>query len=484
MEIGVGWTGLGIAVACGLMLMASLRPSWVVTHAGLVLACLSGVTLLSAGFLFEINPPGLQLRVDPSTTPLLPRNDPAAPIYERAVRDFGDDEIYAISLDCDEVFEPGCLSELEQLSTRVAGLEGVRSLSSLMDVTHFRWVAEEDWVEIRPFIEGVPQDPAELGRLRAQALSDPVYRQTLVGSDARTAALNLGFQKMDDSEFLASGLDDRVVEILGEEIADPTRFHVAGRPHVKVHVYRGIVRDLLVLIPLAALVMGFVLACFFRSARGVFLPLGTAIVGNIWTFGMMAALDQSLTLLTGLLSPLLLAIGSVYGVHVMARFEEEAVGSDSSAAAARACLEHVRVPALIAAVTTLIGFGALLITDVPAVFDFGLFAMLGIASCSLIALVGIPACLSKMPWSTRVQRSSAGGVDRLDKVLAHWAQSVSRSRGSIIAVWLVLAIGSLMITVEIFWHHNTNGIGIVCSDIAVFISICDCAYPFYIFYTS
>ena len=75
---------------------------------------------------------------------------------------------------------------------------------------------------------------------------------------------------MDDSEFLASGLDDRIVEILAEDRSRiRRRFHVAGRPHVKVHVYRGIVRDLLVLIPLAALVMAFVLACFFRSVRGV-----------------------------------------------------------------------------------------------------------------------------------------------------------------------------------------------------------------------
>ena len=84
------------------------------------------------------------------------------------------------------VFEPVCLSELEQLSTRVAGLEGVRSLSSLMDVTHFRWVAESDWVEIRPFIEGGSRGPGQNWRdCAAQALSDPVYRQTLVGDRTR-----------------------------------------------------------------------------------------------------------------------------------------------------------------------------------------------------------------------------------------------------------------------------------------------------------
>ena len=439
MEIGVLWTGLGIAVAlCGLA-ATSRYPGWVIRHSAGVLALLVGVSLISAGFLLDPDSASLRLRVDPSTAPLLPAGDPAEPIYRRAVRDFGDDEIYAVALDCEGVFEKACLGELEQLSTHVAQLEGVQSVSSLLDATDFRWVAEEDWVVIRPFIEAVPDDPAALERLRTRALSDPVYRQTLVSADARTAALNLGFQKMDDAAFLDSGLDDRIAAVLDERIDDSDRVHVAGRPHVKVHVYRGIVRDLLLLIPLAAGVMALVLALFFRNARGVFLPLGTAVLGNLWTFGMMAALGQSLTLLTGLLSPLLLALGSVYGVHVMARFEEEARQHADSASAALACLEHVRLPALIAAVTTLIGFGALLITDVPAVFDFGLFAMLGIASCSLIALAGIPACLARLGFPARGSGDAAREVSALERGLSRWAGGVSRRAGWIVALWTLLA---------------------------------------------
>ena len=442
MEIGVLWTGLAMGGALCALLAASWRPDGVIRYAGLVLAGLLGVSVLAAGFLIDFHRLSLDLRVDPSTTPLLPINNPAEPIYRKAVRDFGDDEIYAIALSCEEVFEPGCLRELDQLSTRVAQLDGVKGLSSLLDVTHFRWVEEEDWVAIRPFMEEIPEDPATLARLRAQALADPVYRQTLVGEDARAAALNLGFQKMDDAAFLASGLDDRIAGLLAQTVADPDRVHVAGRPHVKVHVYRGILRDLLVLIPISAGVMALVLFYFFRRARGVWLPLGTAVLGNLWTFGLMAALDQSLTLLTGLLSPLLLALGSVYGVHVMARFEEEAATLKDPAAAALACLEHVRLPALIAAITTMIGFGALLITDVPAVFDFGLFAMLGIASCSVIALVGIPACLSKLASDPGAQGGGGSGRSRLDRGLMGWADGVSRRTGVILGVWCALAVVS------------------------------------------
>lgn len=413
------------------------------------MAALAGVSALSVVFLFQFDPIGFRVRVDPSTTPLLPLNDPAGPAYQRAVADFGNDEIYAVALRCDEVFEPGCLSELERLSGRLAQLEGVRSLSSLVDVSSFRWVPENEWIEIRSFIEEIPQDPAELAELRVRALADPVYLQTLVGPDARAAALNLGFQKMDDAEFLASGLDDHISEILAEEIEDTNRFHLAGRPHVKVHVYRGILRDLLLLIPLAGGVMALVLAFFFRSLRGVILPLGTALLGNLWTFGVIAALDQPLTLLTGLLSPMLLAIGSVYGVHVMARYEEYAPRCATPAEAALACLEHIRVPAVIAALTTLIGFGALLITDVPAVSDFGLFAMLGIACCSLIALAGIPACLSRLPLPATPDADQVAVGGRLDERLSQLARGVSRRAGLVTLVWGLVALVALWLIPKI-----------------------------------
>ena len=72
MEIGVGWTGLGIAVACGLLLMASLASVLggdPLRGAGFWRVCLESRCCLRASY-FETRPTrAFQLRVDPSTTP-------------------------------------------------------------------------------------------------------------------------------------------------------------------------------------------------------------------------------------------------------------------------------------------------------------------------------------------------------------------------------------------------------------------------------
>jgi len=391
----------GVVLAIILLVLASgglaARPGWAVANprklvGGILLLCLAATLAL-----VEVRPPGLRLRIDPSSEPLLARGDPAGALYREAVRDFGHDEVYAVALVCEDVFTPACLGALERMSGGVARLPGVRSVSSLADATSLRWSEERDWVEIQPFMESVPEAPGPLAELRRRALDDSVYRQILVAEDTRAAALNVGFQAMDDASFLASGADASIDAIMMESLGEGQGYHVAGRPHVKVHVYRGIVSDLVILIPLALWVMAGVLWLFFRTFRGVLLPLGTALMANLWTFGAMAAAGEELTLLTGLLGPLLLAIGSVYGVHVVARYEESLSHARTSPEAAEVALREVRLPALVAGVTTLLGFGSLLLTDVPAIFQLGLFAMLGIASSTLLSLVFIPSILALLP---------------------------------------------------------------------------------------
>jgi len=437
--VAVGWAG------------AALRPRWIVSRPRSVLGVLAGLSVLAFFSLVELSPLRVALSVDPSTEPLLPRGDPARAVYQDAVLHFGDDEVYVVAVECEEVFSVHCLSAMERVSDRLARLEGVRSVSSLLDATSFRWVAEEEWVEIRPFIDDVPTDPAVLAELRERGLHDPVYRQILVAPSARAAAINLRFRSMDDAEFLARDLDGQVLAILRSEHAEGLRFHVAGRPHVKVHVYRGILRDLRLLIPLALLCMAAVLFVFFGALRGSLLPIGTALLACLWTFGAIAALGHSLTLLTGLLAPMLLAIGSVYGVHVFSRYEEEARSAPDAPSAALRCLEHIRVPASIAGVTTIIGFAALLVSDVPAVVDFGLFSMLGIASATLLSLAGAPAVLALLPLRSARERGPGGArharlaeavARHLDGGLIRLAGGVSRHARLLLGGWLLLAIAA------------------------------------------
>jgi len=438
----------GAAIGVALAVVA-VRPRWVVRFPGLVLALLFAVCTMAGASLLRLDPFGLVLEIDPSTEPLLPAGDPLQALYRGSVLDFGDDEVYVVVVECDEVFSESCLRSIEEISDPIARMHGVRSVSSLLDVTSFRYVAEDDWIEVRPFIDEIPSDRSLLAELRRRAVEDPVYRRTIVSEDARSAAINVVFREMTDAELIDEDFDGRIQRIVEEAASDGLRSYVSGRPHFKTHVYHGMLHDLRLLIPLALLGVVVVLWISNGTFRGVLLPIATALVGNLWAFGAMAYLGRPVTLLTVLLAPTLLALGSVYGVHVMSRYHEEALGASDARVAALRCLEHLVVPVTVAGLTTVVGFGALLITDVPAVFELGALSMLGVASITLFSLTGIPAVLALLP--VRTTRAGAVGATarialapRVDRQLARMldllAAVVRRLSLPIILVSVLLAL--------------------------------------------
>ena len=423
-----GWNVQGLivdpaviaALLAGVILLAlsvalGRHPHLVVARPALVLGLIGAVSLAAVLALVRFDPPGLRLALDPSTEPLLPRGDPARAIYEKAVREFGNDEIFVIALATDgDVFERENLLLLQRVHREIARLPGVLHVQSLSDTVSFRYVPEEDWVDVGRLMEEVPESPEELATLRARAMGDPLLRRNLVSEDGHAAGISVRFREMSDREFIASGLDERIGALLDAAARPDARFHVAGRPHAKASVYRGMVRDLTVLIPLAVLAIALVLALATGTRRGVVLPLANVLIAVLWTFAAMALLDRPLTILSSMLGPELIAIGSVFGIHMLAGFDEERAGPGDAREITARCIAHEALPMAIAAATTEIGFGALCLSDVPAIQEFGAFAVLGVGCVNFLALSALPAMLALLP--------PRRDVSALPASLARWSE--------------------------------------------------------------
>ena len=422
----------------------ALRPRWFIDRPRATLLVLAGITLLAVVPLIRLSPFGLTLQIDPSTEPLLPRGDPARAAYEDAVREFGDDEVFVVAMETDDVFTRERLLQLRRVTDSIAKLPEVRSVQSLTDVIAFHWDPEAEWIDVGRFIDDIPEDPAALATLRAHALADPLYRRTIVSDDGKTAAVNVSFRKMTDKQFLDSQLEERIEAILAAEAGPGLRFHIAGRPHLKHAVYHGMIRDLRVLVPTALGVLALVLWVSFGTRRSVVLPLGVVAVSILWTYGAIAFLGRPLSILTTMLGPMLISVGCVYGVHVVGRYEEEAETAQSPHAAALATLEHVRLPVLVSGATTLIGFGANLITNVPAIFELGAFSLLGVAAMTLLTAIGSPPLLALLPLRDASSRTKLASVigEVFDRRLLALSGFVGRHATTLVTLFALLTLVS------------------------------------------
>ncbi len=427
-------------------LVAGLRPTWIVDHARWVLAAIALVTLGMALALVRFDPPGFRIGVDASSEPLLPENDPGEPVYQRAILDFGDDDVFVIAMEADDVFTQANLQTLRDVSDQIQKLPGVRGTESLVDVYAYRWLPAEELVEMGRFIDAVPAEPERLAELRRRALADPLYPKMIVARDGRAAAINVTFAPMTDGEFVRLDLDGRIAAILDAATRPGIAFHVTGRPHVRAQAHHMLIRDMSLLIPIAVVVAVTALFLMTGSVRGTLVPLVANLTATFWAYGAMALVGADLNLITLVLGPVMITVGGVYGVHVFARYEVVAATAADAREAALDSLRHTLAPVLISGCTTMVGFAALLMNEIPATSGLGGFCVFGVASITVITLTGVPAALALLPLrasdgsgralyaaqtrlSEAVRRGMEGGLGALGRfqvrhakwVLVFWA---------------------------------------------------------------
>jgi predicted RND superfamily exporter protein len=349
-------------------------------------------------------------------------------------------------METENLFTHTNLLALRRVTDRIRQLPGVREAESLVNVISFRYVPEDEWVEVRRCIDEIPSHPDELADLRARALADPLYRKTIVSRDGRSGAINVTFQAMSDGEFVSLDLDGRIRRILSDEGHEGRRFYVAGRPHVRARAHHIMVRDLVRLIPLAVAVAAFVLWIMTGSLRSTLIPVVSCLTATLWAFGAMAVVGKDLNLVTLVLGPTLICVGSVYGVHVVARYEAAAGQAPDGPSAALGCLEYTRIPVLMAGGTTCVGFGALMLADVPATNELGGFSLFGVASVTLLSVTGVPAVLALLPLdpASRAQgqrayldrtRASAWIGAAFDRLLVDIGKLTVRYPSRILVAW-------------------------------------------------
>src|SRR2546425_3218856 len=210
-------------------------------------------------------------------------------------------------------------------------------------------------------------------------------------------------------------------------------------------------RDLVRFTPIALVLVLIVLWFAFRTVRGVVLPVLTVGGALVWPLGIIVLAGKAITLGTFVLPPLLLVVGSSYAIHVMARYYEQvAAGAPPDEIVVRA-FARVWLPLTISAVTTMIGFGSLMVNRITAIWDLGLFAVVGVVCLTVTCLTFLPAALELMPARLRSDRS--GKISpRLAEKLRRLGERVYVKRRQIlwagVAISIVALLGARRIQVD------------------------------------
>ncbi|WP_179131481.1 MMPL family transporter [Candidatus Entotheonella palauensis] len=141
----------------------------------------------------------------------------------------------------------------------------------------------------------------------------------------------------------------------------------------------------------AMLVIIGIIILLFRRLKPTSLALVPVLFGGFWTIAGMALLGLDLNMANLIILPLFLGIAVDDGIHIVHRMLE-------SPKAAQAPLAHSTGKAIVlTSLTTIVGFGSLMIARHNGIFSLGLLSVLAVA-CSLVAaLVVLPLILRFLP---------------------------------------------------------------------------------------
>jgi hypothetical protein len=365
---------------------------WLVRHARAVV-----LANLLAGVVLGLY--ALQLRIDNSLESLLPAGDPAVDYYAETRAVFGSDDVGVVGVLADDVFALATLEKIARVTDAIGRLPGVEQALSLTNAVD----PAADVLDPPPLLPRMPPTPADVEAVQRKLRTTPLYGKNLIADDFRGAAINVFFENLTDAQYRDLGLDRRIQGILAAE-SGPERFFYTGAAHVKQAAVELMRRDLYRFTPLALLLVLVVLWVSFRTVRGVVLPMLTVGLALVWTLGLMVLAGKAITLGTFVLPPLLLVVGASYAIHVMARYYEHVDGEHDADAVVRGAFRRVWLPLTISAFTTVIGFGSLMVNRITAIWDLGLFAVVGVVNLTVASLGFLPAALRLL----RVERRFAG----------------------------------------------------------------------------
>ena len=136
----------------------------------------------------------------------------------------------------------------------------------------------------------------------------------------------------------------------------------------------------------AILAIALLLVLIFRSLIPPLLALLPLLVGTLWTVGVMGLTGVNFNLANSIFLPLIVGAGVEYGVIILHRWRE---GNMLPGHLAKSTAKGV----ILAALTTTVGFGALMISRHRGIFSLGFLALAGSLCVMLAAVVLLPAIL-------------------------------------------------------------------------------------------
>ena len=391
-----------------------------------------------------------RFQLDASSDTLLLDNDPDLKIYRENSRKYGSSDFLVIAFTPNkDIFTNETISLLESLVGKLKEVDGISNVLSLFDVPLLSY-SEQSINELAENVVTLSTDDVDLTKAKYEFETNEVYRGLLISKDLKTIALqmtlkpNESYQKLiskryellDQKNLIEEKSFKQDLESLDFQIEEQKQINLINEATLINEVrritkdYEGygeiflgggamIAHDTIKMIQQDLFTFGvavffmfvLILSIIFRQFRWVIVPLVSAGLSALFTTGLISWIGWKVTVVSANFIALLMIIGISLTVHLVVRYREitSKFNDISHNEALKRTLSQMFLPCLYTALTTMVAFASLIISDIRPIIDFGLLMVLSIFiafSVSFVFFGSLASLMNKNLKDTNIDYSS------------------------------------------------------------------------------
>jgi uncharacterized protein len=327
---------------------------------------------------------------------MLPEHDPVNQVYQKFRKTFREDgSIFFVGMKTEKMKQLDFFKKWDILTREVKEKSGVKEVFSLSSLFYFHKNEDLKKFELKPFFEKMPETQAEYDSLYQQAMNLKFYEDFVFSSDKNLHLMLIWIEEpvLNSSERVPViyGIHDHIDLFAQEHNVD---IHYSGLPYIRTIISQKIKQELLLFMLLSVVVSMLILLFFFRSVRAVVLPIAIVGIGVIWSMGIMVLIGYKITVLTGILPPILIIIGIENCIYLLTRYHREIQEHGGVGRALARVIQKVGYATLLTNITTAVGFGAFIVTGNSILVEFGIVASISIILMFVFSIILIPVLYS------------------------------------------------------------------------------------------
>ena len=386
-----------------------------------------------------------QIRMSYQYAPLLPEDDPAFKQYEDFLKNFGNEgNLLVLGVQDDDFFSVSHFNSWNSFSDELRKINGVKSVFSVTQAYRLVKNKKEKKFEVKPVFPEKVRYQQKLDSLKKAFFSLPFYRNIIYNPKTHVYMIAV---TLDDAIFHSSKRVKLIQDIekagTEYEVHTGNKLHYSGLPYIRIVTAEMIKKELNMFIFLALGVTAFIIFLFFRSFKVVLsamLVVGTAV---IWALGIQALFGYKVTILTGMIPPLIIVIGIPNTVFLINKYHQEYRLHSNKIKALQRVIRKIGNATFLTNLTTASGFATFIFTSSRILVEFGVVAAINILVVFFLSILLIPIIFSFLagPKERHVKhldrKLMVGIVDRLVKISLEHRKAVYISTGIILVLGVI-----------------------------------------------